>query len=159
MPITGGPYLAGAFFCERVLREGDGVLSAIRIVDRWTVSGTAEKMPVTIISATLLIMLKSGIYRGSGNIFITPISPSHVRMQPVILPVVFGGDDDAGVAVGAPMGFPVQEDDVYWFEIGLLLSGEATPTVLTCTPMRVAYQRIFPTPPQLPSSPQELGQG
>lgn len=30
------PYLSAAFFCERVMEEKDGVLSAIRLVDTFT---------------------------------------------------------------------------------------------------------------------------
>ena len=35
---TEGPNVVAAVFCEKVLQEKDGVLSAIRIVDRFTVS-------------------------------------------------------------------------------------------------------------------------
>ncbi len=40
----GGPYLQAAFFCERLLEEADGVLSAIRIVDTVTISGEDETL-------------------------------------------------------------------------------------------------------------------
>jgi len=41
MASSGGPYLSTALFCEKVLREAAGVLSAIRIFDRWTVRGNS----------------------------------------------------------------------------------------------------------------------
>ena len=154
MPVTGGPYLTAAYFCEKVLREQDGVLSTIRIVDRWTVNGPTEAMPLTVIQASIVVLLKSGLYRGTGRITATPISPSNQRMEPIILPVVFGGDDDNGGGAVLPIGFPAQEDGLYWFEISL--EGQGLPAyVVTCIPMRVVYLRIGPTlgRPSPPASP------
>jgi len=37
--VAKGPYLQAAFFCERLLEEADGVMSAIRIVDTITTHG------------------------------------------------------------------------------------------------------------------------
>jgi len=155
MPVTGGPYLVAAFFCDRVLREQDGVVSVIRIVDRWTVNGPAESMPLTVLQTNLVILFKSGLYRGTGQITITPISPSNARMEPIVLPIVFGGDDDAGTGAILPIGFPVQGDGPYWFEISL--AGQGLPAYLvTCIPMRVVYLRIAPTPLR-PPRPAEQG--
>lgn len=33
-----GPYLNAALICEKMLREADGVLSPIRIIDRYTLN-------------------------------------------------------------------------------------------------------------------------
>jgi hypothetical protein len=151
MPVTGGPYLGAAIFCEKVLRETDGVLSLIRVVDRWTVNGVAEVMPLTVIQTTLVIMLKSGIHRGSSQITLTPTSPSGKLMQAVTLPTIFEGDDDRGVAAIANIGFPVQEDGVYWFDL------EVDGQQMTKLPLRVAYLRSAPMPnlpPNLSSGPQ-----
>ena len=143
-----------AYFCDRVLQEQNGVLSTIRIVDRWTVNGPTETMPLTVLQTFLVVLFKSGLYRGTGQLTLTPISPSNVRMEPIILPIVFGGDDDAGAGTVLPIGFPVQEDGPYWFEVSL--AGQGLPTyVVTCIPMRVVYLRIGPTPgnPSPPPSP------
>jgi hypothetical protein len=70
-------------------------------------------------------------------------------MQPMIVPVLFEGEDDKGVNVVAPLAFPVQEDGIYWFEVSL--AGQALPTrVVTAIPMRIAYLQIgpMPAPPQ-----------
>jgi hypothetical protein len=85
--------LAAAFLGERALREVDGVNSFIRVVDRWTVTGPTETMPQTAIPATLVVIFKSGIHRGSGQLVITPTSPSDVRMAAITLPVLFEGDE------------------------------------------------------------------
>lgn len=46
----GGPYLAAAFLCEKVLIEQDGVQSAIRIVDRFfqNVTSIGGQVPATM---------------------------------------------------------------------------------------------------------------
>jgi len=146
MPITGGPYLTAAFFCDKVLREQDGVLSTIRIVDRWNVNGPTEEMPTTILQTNLVILLKAGVYRGNTQVTITPITPSNNHLQPVVFPVLFEDIDEKGAGVILPMAFPAQESGVYWFEI--TLGGQALqPRVITAIPMRVAYlQMVNPIP-------------
>lgn len=145
MPITGGPYLSGAFFCEKVLREPDGVMSAIRIVDRWTITGQSPTIAPTVIQTFIALFFKSGIYRGQAQITITPISPSNTRMQPIVLPLLFEADDDRGAGTVFQMGFPVQEDGAYWFEITLAKQGLPAELV-TCIPMRIVYLQMGPMP-------------
>jgi len=150
MPIQGGPYLAAAFLCEKALREVDGVNSFIRVVDRWTVTGPTEAMPQTAIQATLVVIFKSGIHRGAGQIVITPVSPSDVRLPQLTVPVLFEGDEDRGIAVILPMAFPVQEPGLYWFNISM--DGQSFSEI----PLRVIYHRVVPTvQPPNPSPPQQ----
>lgn len=138
MSASGGPYLVAAFFCEKVLREFDGTMSFIRIVDKWTVSGPADTMPPTVIQTTLVILMKSGIHRGSSQITVTPTSPSGALMQTITLPALFEGDDDRGVAIVAGMGFPAQESGLYWFDVAV--DGQS----FTRMPLRVSYLRVGP---------------
>lgn len=145
MPIEGGPYLAAAFLCERVLREVDGVLSCIRVVDRWTVSGPTEDMPQTAIQATMVVIFRSGIHRGQGRLTITPVTPSDQAMSVMDIPLLFEGDEDRGVNVVVPMAFPVRESGVYWFNIAL--DGQSFSHI----PLRVVYHRVAPS--QLPPNP------
>src|SRR5579862_2366458 len=119
MPVEGGPYLSAAFFCDRVLREQEGTLSAIRIIDRWNIVGVTEQMELNIVRATLLVLFRSGIHRGAAQVIITPISPSNTRMPQINAPLSFEGDDDRGAGIVLPIGFPVQEAGTYWFEIQL----------------------------------------
>ncbi len=154
MPIAGGPYLTAAFLCEKVLREADGVLSAVRIVDRWNINGTTETLTApAVIQASLVIMFKSGVYRGNAQLSIVPITPqTNTRMQAIVIPVLFEGEDDKGISLVAPLAFPVQEDGTYWFEVSL--AGQALPArVLTAIPMRIAYLQIGPmSAPQGPAN-------
>jgi hypothetical protein len=146
MPVSGGPYLQAAFFCEKALREVDGAFSFIRAVDRWNIPGPTPTMPPTIIQATLVALFKSGTFRASAPLVITPISPTNVRMPPIILPVLFEGDDERGGGVVLPMGFQVQEPGLYWFEVAITLPGEAV-AIMTFIPMRVVYmQQVLPMP-------------
>jgi len=139
MPIEGGPYLSGAFLCEKALHEADGVNSFIRMVDRWTVTGPTEGMPATAIQATLVVVFKSGIHRGAGEIVITPRTPSDIRLPPMNVPVHFEGDEDRGVTLILPMAFPVQEAGLYWFNVSL--DGQSFSEI----PLRVIYHRVAPT--------------
>jgi hypothetical protein len=147
MPIEGGPYLAIATLCEKVLQETDGVISLIRNVDRWIVSGPTEEMPQTAIQATLIVTLKSGFHRGPGRITITPSTPRDVALPAMDIPVNFEGDEDRGFNIVIPMAFPVNEAGVYWFTIAL--DGQAISRI----PLRVIYHRVAPTLPPSPSNP------
>lgn len=147
MPVSGGPYLIAALFCDKVLREADGVLSFIRVVDRWNVTGSTEQMPPTIIQTNLVVLMKSGIHRGSSQITITPTSPSGALLQQVTLPTIFEGDDDHGSAVVAGIGFPVREAGLYWFDVAV----EGQP--ITKIPLRVAYLRVGPIAQSTQPSP------
>ncbi len=61
----GGPFLQAAFICEKVLQEADGVVSAIRIIDRFFIGPgpgqqAAAAMPAVVMSHTLFVTFKSG---------------------------------------------------------------------------------------------------
>lgn len=132
------------FFCEKILREADGVLSFIRAIDKWTVTGPAESMQPTIIPLNLVVMGKSGMHRGSGQITLTPTTPSGEKMPPIPLAVVFEGDNDRGFGAIGTIGFPITEAGAYWFEVAL----DGAP--LTYTAIRIVYMRssFGPSPPQ-----------
>ena len=142
---SGGPYLTGVFFCEKILREADGILSFIRIMDKVTVAGPAESIQPTVIPLNLVIMGKSGMHRGSGQITLTPTTPSGEKMPPIAMAVVFEGDNDRGFAAIGTIGFPIKEAGAYWFEIAL----DGAP--LTYTAIRIVYMRTSLGPhPQQP---------
>lgn len=66
-------------------------------------------------------------------------------------PVLFEGDDERGGGMVLPIGFPVQEPGLYWFEIAIAMPGGGA-MVMTFVPMRIVYmQSAMPMiPPQLP---------
>lgn len=144
----GGPYLAVAVLCEKILEEKDGVHSLIRIVDRVSFRGEMPSMPPNQLSLMLAIFLRSGVFRGTAQLEIEPITPSGKPMPAMRLPVLFEGDDDRGVAVALQLQFVATEEGLYWFDIKL------ADMLLTRVPLRVVYLQAatiagnMPTPPQ-----------
>ncbi|HZV52104.1 MAG TPA: hypothetical protein VFD49_20360 [Candidatus Dormibacteraeota bacterium] len=148
--LSTGPYLSSAFLCERVLEEKDGVLSAIRIVDRILVQGQAPPgaeappMPSVGIRLIALIALKNGPARGSRRLELIPKAPSGLKLPSVSVPVLLEGDDDRGVNLRLQMNLQAREEGIYWFDVRL--DGE----LLTRMPLRIVYQIVTTTaPPQL----------
>ena len=141
-PMLIRPYLSLAVFCEKVLKESDGVISAIRIVDRWAIPGTTEHMPKATIAFSVLIVFKSGEYRGRAEIELKPIPPSQRAMPSIKFPVNFEGDDDRGIGLATPIQFQVEEEGLYWFDVSLGIGGGVRPELITRIPMRILYQRV-----------------
>jgi hypothetical protein len=145
-----GPFLTAACLCERVLEEKDGVLSAIRIVDRITAQGIAPPgadvppMPPIPIQLVALVTFKNGKARGSRRLSLQPRSPSGFKMQGPSVPILFEGDDDGGVNVRLVLQFQAQEEGLYWFDVLL------NDVLVSRMPLRVLYQVVTTNlPPQL----------
>lgn len=83
-------YVAAAFFCDSVLEEKDGTLSAIRIVDTIRVAvpeGAPEgTVPFTLLQ--LLIGVKAPGYTGAGNLSLQLFGPTHAEV-PQLFPLKF----------------------------------------------------------------------
>lgn len=137
----GGPYIAAAFLCERILDEKDGVLSAIRIIDRFLVSVhgplgvVPTELPPRVLSFVLLLSFRSGAARGRHTVTLRPEKPSGQRMDETSFPVLFEGED-RGANLILPTEFEVNEEGLYWFDV--LVDGR----LMTRIPMRVLYQPI-----------------
>ena len=134
----GGPYVALACLCERVLVERDGVHSLIRIVDRLTFSGgkgAAEQMPPVTINSHLILNLKAGSARGNHQMRMLLISPDGAEIQQMHFNMLFEGDDRGAQAV-IKLQIQVQEEGLYWFEI--YFEGG----LLTRIPLRLIWQRL-----------------
>ena len=136
----GGPYLAAAVFCEKVLQEKDGVASIIRVVDRLIITASGpeppEKMPPFTLRTTVFLSFKSGIAKGSATVKFIPTDPDRRRLTPeTLLPVFFEGDD-RGADVVAEVTLQVKQEGLYWFEVWL------DERLVTKMPLRVVYQRM-----------------
>jgi len=134
----GGPFLQTAVFCERVLDEKDGVISAIRIIDRLTFTASGEKapekMPQVNLSVTLLVRFKSGDASGQYELKVKPISPSGKELPTFTMPFMLGGGElSANMILGYAASF--EEPGLYWFEIML---GD---TLYTKVSLNVIYER------------------
>jgi len=134
-------YLHVATFCEKVLREADGVSSIIRLIDTFNVQGTEDEMQPIVLPFMVYISFKSGFMRGKQKISLRPKSPKGEDLPSMDFPVLFEGDDDRGPAIGFQVNWPVQEEGLFWWD--LYVNDE----LVTRMPLRVAYQQLrMPTP-------------
>jgi hypothetical protein len=141
-----GPYLNAAFFCERALREQDGVVSAIRMIDRIThrAAGSEVMQPFPY-RFTLVLNFKSGQALGPYQVSIQPIKPgTNEKMPPAVYSVNFESPEDRGVCVISDMQIAFDVPGVWWFDI--YLSGEGRIRRVTRIPFRVIY---LPLPVQM----------
>jgi len=140
MPFETGPYLKSAVFCERVLREADGVLSLIRLVDRLTIStagpGAPDTMPKTPYRITAVIMLTSGAARGSHEIKIETEEPSGLKTKPPFLTTVHMEGQDRGANVILDMHLMLEMEGLYWFHVYF------DDTLISKMPFNVMYGRV-----------------
>lgn len=145
---VGGPYVRVAGLCERVLQEKDGVLSIIRLIDRFTIttSGPAApaEMPPSNVQFAIVIGLTSGALRGKYNLRIVPTTPAGKKLSELSAGVLLEGED-RGVNVVLNGQMPVSEEGLYWFDVF------AEEQLLTRIPLRLLYQRV--SQGRLPESP------
>lgn len=138
-PFERGPYIQIAAFCERVLREADGVVSLIRIVDRITHTemgpSAPEEMPEVRYPLFLVITLKSGTARGRREITIIPEQPSGETIQPITLSVNMEGESK-GVNITSRIDFPYKMEGLYWFNV------QFDHQIITRLPLEVRYSRM-----------------
>lgn len=138
-PFEQGPYLLMAVFCEKVLQERDGVLSVIRVIDRFTQTALGpdapETMPAFSYNLNAVINLKSGSARGTVTIQIEPELPSGLRLPRVSMSALMEGEDRGhNFLLNIPTTFT--EPGLYWFSVYL------DDQLLTRMPFRVVYTRI-----------------
>lgn len=138
MPDTGGRYISLAAFCEKVLTEADGGISLIRVFDRYNLPAPSPQAPAPTIALNVVVLLRSGMYRGPATLKIRPVSPAEQILTTLELPINFEGDNERGAMVMLNMGFVPPEQGLYWFDI--LLDEE----LITRIPLRVLFQRAGP---------------
>lgn len=115
------PNLIAALFCEKVLREADGVLSAIRIVDR-VIAEIPKELPPSVqpvVELSALVGFKSGDAVGKYIVQLIPTTPSGRRLsgsQP--FPIALQGKEH-GHNLIIKFVLPVVEEGLYWFDLTL----------------------------------------
>ncbi len=118
-----GPYLNAAFLCEKVLEEKNGVLSAIRIVDRVTYTYKASpenpSSGVSPFQATLsfLLILKSGQNPGATNIKIILKKPDNSELPPLNETMHLDTPDNKGGNLVITTTLNIDQKGVWWFEV------------------------------------------
>ena len=138
-PFERGPYVQVATFCERILREADGVLSLIRVVDIITHPehgpSPPEEMPEFHFPLFLVITLKSGTARGRHNVTIIPEQPSGELLPPITVSVLLEGEGK-GVNISSRIDFPYKMEGLHWFNVQF--DGQ----IITRLPLEVRYSRM-----------------
>lgn len=136
-PENSEPIFLGAFLCEKVLVEQDGVKSAIRIIDRVTRTAVGPNPPGEMepfdYEAALLIRLKSGWARGTYPVSIRVVKPSQEARAPIPQNVFFEGEEDRGHDIIVNVRLRVEMVGIYWFQVSL---GDR---LLTRVPLRIIY--------------------
>jgi hypothetical protein len=137
--LSTGPFVSAGFFCERVIEGKDGVLSVVRIVDRFTRTvtgpGAPDFMPPTPVRAQLLVSLKSGDAHGRHEVSVTVEQPS--GLAETIIPgasvLLEGGERGANLVFD--LDWLAAQEGLHWFDV--LLDGQR----ITRVPLRIAYMR------------------
>jgi hypothetical protein len=136
------PYLKFGLLCEHVLQEKDGVLSFIRIVDRFTVSAKGTKVPAEMPPGEINLTAVMGWWGGLGK---------HIAKIKVIMPggewesppfTVFLDSLERGQNIIANFTLAVKQEGLYWVEF--LLNSK----VKSRMPFRIIYEPI-----SMPSAP------
>jgi hypothetical protein len=114
-----GPFLTAALFCEEARQDKDGFLSLSRIIDHIVILGDdPNTMPPTQVVTTLVVIFRSGSFRGSSEITVSQLSASGASVLLFSFPTFFQGDDQ-GAGVIARVGFVISEPGLHWFEVSL----------------------------------------
>jgi hypothetical protein len=129
------PHLTLATICERYILEPDGTLTLFRVIDRFTVSGTASDMPLTSINFNLIVNFRSGEFRGSLDLGLQIISPNSGQLQDMRIPINFEAPEERAAQMLGQITVNVGEPGLYWIVVKL------AEEEYTRIPFRVVYQR------------------
>jgi hypothetical protein len=134
VPDPSGPHLQAALICERVLQEQDGVVTAVRLIDRVNfVSSEDEERRSHPIA--FLISLKAGAAHGSYTVRVEVETPSTERHPILEAPVFFeGGERGVNLVVNAR--FEPEVAGLYWYDVYF------QETRLTRIPLRAIFQTL-----------------
>lgn len=134
-----GPYLRAAVLCENVIEDKQGVLSLIRIVDRFQQvavgPGAPTEMPPLPVSVHLVLMFTSGEARGRSEIRLAIRKPDGLSQDLSTVPVLWEGED-RGANINIQMNTVLTIEGLYWIEVRL------EDEMLTRVPLRVVYLRM-----------------
>jgi hypothetical protein len=144
-----GPFVTAALICERVLREDDGALSAVRMVDMVTLTPIDEPIPegtaalATGLRLFLLVSFKGGVLGSQHVLTVIGHSPSGASetfppSAAELNTTVPGAAPGFNVIVHLQMGMKSQ--GVYWFEVRL------DDRKVTAVPLLVAFAPPAPHP-------------
>lgn len=119
--IGDGPYLSAALFCDQIIEERDGTLSAIRIIDTMTLRiphEVPEDQPFPL-QVSFLLIFKTGNAAGTHQFRIDLRSPTgKIKRGPTedheFLPQPHGG-----VNFRVKLGIEVKKSGIFWADVYL----------------------------------------
>lgn len=143
MPDT-GPHLNAAILCERVITESDGVLSFIRVVDRFIQTATGaeppDEMPPFAGNIQMVVTLKADRARGRHTLKLVMEAPDGAREQIGEQDVnLTPGNSGVNLVIGLQLGLRLE--GVYWIDVVFGGPRGQQDVLLTRTPLEVVYQR------------------
>jgi len=115
-----GPYINGAFLCERVLTEQDGVNTYVRVVDRFTrglISPERVQLGPLPVELTLVLLLKPGEARGAFEIALDIEKPSGERRTAQEFNVNFPGGQAGGVNAHVDLNLQLDQPGLWWIDV------------------------------------------
>jgi hypothetical protein len=141
----GGPFIATAVFCDSILEDSSGKMSAMGISDgcSFVVSHNAppevpsKDHPINAMQ-NVLIMIKSGSSPGKYTLSLTVESPVGKRDEVVRKEVTLSAPPNGGINMRITLGFTVYETGIYWFDV--YLDGRR----LTRMPLNITIDRLPP---------------
>jgi hypothetical protein len=125
-----------ALVCEKVLREADGVLTPVRVIDRIIRQAQGidvpEVMPPFDQQVVMIIALKAGGARGRSTVAFDMEMPNGQRKPGRQYNAVFEAED-RGHNIVTDMSLRLELEGLYWFDV--TVDGQ----VVTRIPLRVVY--------------------
>ena len=140
-----GPFVRAALICERMLEEKDGVLTPVRVIDRFSVQAQGAEAPATMppskISFVIFVSLAAGDARGGTNLSLRlePPSVTDARMLwEGTLDFHAGPDQTQNLVLHTNVD--ARSAGLYWIDV--LVEGRRA----TRIPLRVSYPRTLTRP-------------
>ena len=128
------PFLGIAAICEKLLQEGQ-VMSMIRIIDSFNITGDSKKLPAGVITFNIYLLFKSGEALGERTVELISYSPSGKKGTHFKRRIKFEGNAK-GVGLIFNVAMPVDETGVYWFHVKLNRQD------ITKIPLTINYKRV-----------------
>jgi len=129
------PHLGVAAICEKVMKEQDGVISMIRMIDTFNIKGDAKKLPPGVISFEIYVAFKSGEALGERTLELVSYSPSGEKGKSQKKKIGFEGGE-SGVGTIFRVTMTINETGIYWFHIKLNRKD------VSKIPLRINYMRV-----------------
>jgi len=144
---VGGPYLACAVFCDSVVRGEDGAMTAVRMIDRMTLTIPADT-PSNVPSAEKAILaniegligFKKGDSAVKHKVKLVMNSPSGKNQAVMEQPAEFGGEPNGGFNLRLRTTIAITETGLFWLDV--YLDGK----LMTRMPLSVSVERAVPAP-------------